>query len=103
MNANSVDDKYTMRNIEECIADIGFMGCTIFTSLDLKDGFYQMPLEKASRPMTSFTVPPLGQFMFTRSSMDLKSSPAQLQRIMELAMKGLSNVIVYFDDLLIQS
>ena len=53
--------------------------------------------------MTSFSVPPLGQFMFTRSSMGLKSSPAQLQRMMELAMKGLSNVIVYFDDLLIHS
>ena len=92
-----------MRTIEECIADIGFMGSTIFTSLDLKDGFYQMPLEKASRPMTSFTVPPLGQFMFTRSSMGLKSSPAQLQRMMELSMKGLNNVIVYFDDLLIHS
>ena len=103
LNANSVDDKYTMRTIEECIADIGFMGSTIFTSLDLKDGFYQMPLEKSSRPMTSFSVPPLGQFMFTRSSMGLKSSPAQLQRMMELAMKGLSNVIVYFDDLLIHS
>ena len=103
LNTNSVDDKYTMRTIEDCIADIGYKGSTIFSSLDLKDGFYQLPLDKASRHMTSFTVPPLGQFMFCRSPMGIKSSPAQLQRMMELAMKGLDNVIVYFDDLLIHS
>ena len=103
LNANSVDDKYTMRSIEECIADIGFKGSTIFSSLDLKDGFYQLNLEKDSRPNTSFTVPPLGQIMFCRSPMGIKSSPAQLQRMMELTMKGLDNVIVYFDDLLIHS
>ena len=46
LNANSVDDKYTMRTVEECIAEIGFKGSTIFSSLDLKDGFYHSPLNK---------------------------------------------------------
>ena len=45
LNTNSVDDKYTMRTIEECIADIGYKGSNILTSLDLKDGFYQLPLD----------------------------------------------------------
>ena len=59
LNANSMDDKYTMRTVEECIAEIGFKGSTIFSSLDLKDGFYQLPLKNSSRWLTSFTVPPL--------------------------------------------
>jgi hypothetical protein len=43
LNANPVDDKYTMRTIEDCLAVIGYMGSTIFTSLDLIDGFNQPP------------------------------------------------------------
>ena len=71
LNANSVDDKYTMRTIEECIADIGYMGSVVFTSLDLKDGFYQLPLDKNSRPMTSFSVPPLANSCFADLQWDL--------------------------------
>jgi hypothetical protein len=67
---------------------LGSKDITIFTSLDLKNGFYQIPLEKASRPITSFLLPSLGQFMFTRASMGLKSSPPQLLSLMELAMNG---------------
>jgi hypothetical protein len=71
LNANSVDDKDAMRTIEECTADIEYMGSNILTSLDLKDGFCQLPLDKNRRPVISFSVPPLGQFMFCRSSRGL--------------------------------
>jgi hypothetical protein len=52
LNAKSVDDNFAWRTMEDCTVDIRLMGITIFTSLDLKDWFYQIPLEKASRPMT---------------------------------------------------
>jgi hypothetical protein len=93
-NANSVNDKYTMRTIEELV-DTWYKGSNIFTSLDLKDGFYQLPLDKNGRP--------LGLFMFYRSSMGTQSSLAQLQGMLEVAIKGLTNVVVYFDDLLSHS
>ena len=41
--------------------------------------------------------------MFCQSPMGIKSSPAQLQRMMELTKKGLNNITVYSDNLLIHS
>ena len=60
-----------------------------------------MLLDDKSSEYTSFTVPPLGQFKFARTSMGLASAPSNFQRMMELAMVGLHHVIVYFDNLLV--
>ena len=35
-------------------------GATIFTSLDLQSGHWQVELTEASRPLTAFTLVPLG-------------------------------------------
>ena len=35
-------------------------GATMFTSLDLQSGYWQVELTEASRPLTAFTLGPLG-------------------------------------------
>ncbi|MGV1013304.1 MAG: reverse transcriptase family protein, partial [Flavobacterium sp.] len=103
LNSNSQTDKYSMKTVEECIGDIGRSGSTIFSTLDLSSGFWQLPLEKNSQKFTAFTVHNMGQFEWTRTSQGLHSAPSQYQRLMELTMKGLHNVIVYIDDLLVHN
>ncbi len=43
-----------MKSVEECIGDIGRSGSTIFSTLDLSSGFWQLPLAPESQKCTAF-------------------------------------------------
>jgi len=103
LNANSLEDRYTMKDVGECIGEIGRAGSTIFSLMDLTSGFWQMPLQASSRHCTAFTCPGKGQFQYNVVSMGLKGGPGSFQRMMELAMSGIQEVIVYIDDLLLHT
>ncbi len=46
-----------MKEISKCIGDIGRANLSIFTTLDLTSGFWQMKLDPESQPLTAFTIP----------------------------------------------
>ena len=92
-----------MKDTHECIGDIGKAEFTIFSTIDLTSGFWQMPLHPESVPKTAFTLPGLGQFEWLMSPMGLIGCPASFQRLMEKVMCGIDNVLVYIDDLLLHS
>jgi len=103
LNNQSYTDKYSMKDVSECIGEIGRSGSTIFSTIDLTAGFWQMILHPRARPYTAFTVPGMGQFQWVTSPMGLLGCPASFQRLMETVVHGLANVIVYIDDLLVHS
>ena len=86
-----------MKEISECIGDIGRAGSTIFSTLDLTSGFWQMPMHPSDAHLTAFTIPSKGQFKW------ILGYPASFQRLMEAAMFGIAKVIVYIDNLLIHT
>ena len=101
LNAKSLPENYSIRTPEDCITQLGQAGAKHFIALDLSSGFYQMPLDKQSRPYTAFTVPKHGQLQWTRGAMGLKGCPGSFARLMDMALKGLQNVLVYIDDVLV--
>ena len=103
LNAQTYVDKYSMKDVSECIGDIGRSGSTLFTTIDLTGGFWQLLLQPRSRPYTAFTVPGQGQFQWVTTPMGLLGAPSSFQRLMETVVHGLANVIVYIDDLLLHS
>jgi hypothetical protein len=84
-----------MKDVSECIGEIGRSGSTIFSTIDLTSGFWQMLLQPKSRPYTAFTISGLGQFQWVTTPMGLLGLPASFQRLMETVVAGLSNIIVY--------
>jgi hypothetical protein len=103
LNNHSHIDKYSMKEITECIGDIGRANSTIFSTLDLTSGFWQMQLDEKSQPLTAFTIPGQGQYQWITSPMGLLGCPASFQRLMEGVLRNISNVIVYIDDLLVHT
>jgi hypothetical protein len=103
LNVNTYVDKYSMKDVQECISEIGQAGSTIFTTLDLTSGFWQMALDPKSRPYTAFTALGMGQFECKVVSMGLTSALSAFQQLVEQVVKGIDNVVVYIDDLIIHS
>jgi hypothetical protein len=102
LNQNSHIDKYSMKEITECIVDIGRADSTIFTTLDLTSKFWQMQLDEDSQKLMAFTIPGKGQFHWITSPMGLLCCPS-FQRLMEGVLHNIPNVLFYIDDLLVHT
>ena len=81
------------------------MGSTIFTSLDLQLGYWQVELTEASRPLTAFTMGPLGFYECVLMPFALTNAPATFQHLMEscLGEMHLKWCIIYLDYIIVFS
>jgi hypothetical protein len=100
LNLHSHIDKYSIKEINECTGDIGLANSSIFSTLDLTLGFWQMKLEEESQPLTAFTILGRRQFHWITAPMGLLGCPASFQRLMEQVLQGLQNVLIYIDNVL---
>ena len=103
LNAKSLPDKYSIRTIDQCLAEVGRARSQVFSCLDATSGFWQMKLKEEARPYTAFTLPGVGQFQWVTTPMGLMGAPASFSRLMDLIMREASNVITYIDDVLVHS
>jgi hypothetical protein len=94
LNNHSHIDKYSMKEITECIGNIWCANSTIFSTLDLISGFWQMQLDEGLQPLTAFTIQGKGQYHWVTSPMGLLGCPASFQRLMETVLQNINNVLV---------
>ena len=103
LNARTIKDAYSLPRIEELLDCLN--GAHIFSSLDLKSGYWQVELDDDSIPLMAFTVGPLGFYECVRMPFGLTNAPATFQRLMEscLGQLHLSWCIIYLDDIIIHA
>ena len=103
LNAWTVKDAYSLPRIEDALDSLN--GACIFTSLDLKSGYWQVELDEESIPLTAFTIGPLGFYECVRMPFGLTNAPATFQRLMEscLGELHLDWCIIYLDDIIMFS
>ena len=73
LNVRTVKDAYSLPRIEDALDSLN--GACIFTSLDLKSGYWQVELDESSIPLTAFTVGPLGFYECIRMPFGLTNAP----------------------------
>ena len=103
LNNRTIKDAHALPRIEDSLDSLN--GAQIFTSLDLKSGYWQVELDEESIPLTAFTVGPLGFYECCRMPFGLCNAPATFQRLMESCLGDLHLqwCIIYLDDIIVFS
>ena len=102
LNDHTIEDKYPLPRMDNILENLG--QCSYFSTLDLAQGFHQIPANKNSIEKTAFTVEN-GHYEYVRMPFGLKNAPATFQRLMNrILMKYLHKFcFVYMDDIIIFS
>ncbi|KAJ8347521.1 hypothetical protein SKAU_G00261100 [Synaphobranchus kaupii] len=95
-----IPDRYPLPTSEELTAL--FYGSTVFTKLDLRQGYLQVPLHPASRDLTAFVMH-AGVFRYTRMPFGLRSAPSCFQKVMSTILAGIPGVAVFLDDIVVHA
>ncbi|KAF4086823.1 hypothetical protein AMELA_G00088740 [Ameiurus melas] len=80
LNLRTVPDQYTVPRIEDALYCLS--GSKWFSVLDLRSGYYQVPMGEADKEKTAF-ICPLGFYQFERMPQGISGAPATFQRVME--------------------
>jgi hypothetical protein len=102
LNPVTVSQPYCMPR-----ADVIFnrlAGCSIFSVLDLKSGFWQVPMDPLSIPKTAFLTP-FGRFEWLVMPFGLKNAPATFQALMDVVLRPVAGTFAdcFIDDILVYS
>ncbi|CAF3459054.1 unnamed protein product [Rotaria socialis] len=101
LNHITVQDNYPLPNLEQTIQIVG--GCQHYTKLDLRSGYFQIPIREDDKHKTAF-ITVHGLYEFNVLAQGLKNSSPSFQRIMSNLLSPCKKFcLVYLDDILIFS
>jgi len=100
LNDATIEDSHPLPRIGDILQRQGQY--KIWSVLDMKDGFHQIPVKNEHKPLTAMSTP-LGVYVWKVMPMGLKNAPAIFQKIMEWVLKDIDFADPYIDDVIIGS
>ena len=102
LNERTKKDRFPLPHVQDVFDNAG--KGRIFSTLDLKSGYWQLPVAAEDQEKTAF-ICHRGQFSFKRVSFGLANAPAHFQRTMSMVLAPLLGVcaLVYIDDVIVYS
>ena len=78
-------------------------GFKVFSSLDLRSGYYHIGLTESAKPKSAFVISSLGKYQFNRVPFGLAQVPAYFQKLINDVLRGCNFAMGYLDDIIIYS
>ena len=91
-------EHYRIPTIQEIASE--FVGKCVFSTLDLKDGYWQVLLDEPSSLLCTFNTP-FGRYRFTRMPFGIRSASEVFQKRNEEAFSGIPGIQIVADDMII--
>lgn len=99
LNSQTLDDAYPIPNMEKLLLKL--REGVWFTKLDMKAGYWHVPVHPDSRDKTAF-ISSFGLFNFLRLPFGLRTAPASFMRIVDKIIKPFQSFCVaYLDDIVV--
>ena len=101
LNAVTEKDAMPLPRIDNTLESLH--GAKYFSTLDLKSGYWQVPIEERDKEITAFCTSSGRLFEFNRLPFGLCNAPATFSRLMDHVLSGLSWEIClyYLDDIIV--
>ena len=102
LNAATKRDAHPLPRIDDLLDSL--QGSTMFSTLDLRSGYWQIGMSPEDREKTAF-ITPEGLWEFLRMPFGVSNGCATFQRAIQIVLSGLKydTCLCYFDDIIIPS
>lgn len=102
LNKITSKDVYPLPRIDDTLDTL--QGSSFFSSMDLRSGYWQIPVADIDKPKTAF-ITSAGLYQFNVMPFGLCNAPATFERMMDTVLRGLTWKIClcYLDDIIVFS
>ena len=103
LNTLTIKDSHPLPRICETLESLA--GVAHYSTFDLNSGFWQVPMDDASKQYTAFTLASMGLYECKSKPFGLCNAPPTFQRLMQncLGELNLTYCLIYLDDVIVFS